>query len=163
MAAGLHRMDDGLMLADMTLPKLLFQAFAAQAGHFGKLFGHAKTLTLMVKIPDTRSGRIGRRWVNKPLSSDDRERLNQGSSLAGDILRGAGASEIFASRPFAAHPGGTAAIGEVVDSRLETAIKGLHVCDASVLPTPWGLPPTLTLICLAKRLASQIASRPATN
>jgi choline dehydrogenase-like flavoprotein len=158
MAAGLHRADDGLMLADMTLPKFLFQAFAAQAGHFGKLLAHRQTLSLMVKIPDTPGGRIGRHWVNKPLAPADRELLNRGTALAGEILRAAGATEVFTSRPFAAHPGGTAAIGAVVDSRLETAIRGLFVCDASVLPSPWGLPPTLTLICLAKRLATQLAA-----
>jgi choline dehydrogenase-like flavoprotein len=45
----------------------------------------------------------------------------------------------------------------VVDSRLETATRGLFVCDASVLPAPWGLPPTLTLLCLAERLAAELA------
>jgi len=159
MVAGLHRLDDGIMLADMTLPKLLFQAFAAQAGHFRTMFSHQQTLTLMVKIPDAPGGRIGRRWVNKPLSAADHELLRRGSALAGEILRAAGATDVVASRPFAAHPGGTVAIGEMVDNRLETAIRGLFVCDASVLPTPWGLPPTLTLICLAKRLASQLAGR----
>lgn len=156
MVGGLHR-DDGLMLADMTLPKALYQAFAAQAGHFGKLLAHRRVLTLMVKIADARSGKLGRRWVNKPLGAGERERLRQGETLAGEILRHAGATEVFASRPFAAHPGGSAAIGEVVDANLETARRGLYVCDASVLPAPWGLPPTLTLVCLAKRLAARLA------
>lgn len=159
MAAGLHRQDDGIMVADMTLPKLLFQAFAAQAGHFRTLFRHRQTLTLMVKIPDAPGGRIGRHWVNKPLTAADHQLLQRGSALAGDILRSAGATEVVSSRPFAAHPGGTLGIGKMVDQRLETAIRGLFVCDASVLPTPWGLPPTLTLICLAKRLAGQLAGR----
>lgn len=156
MAAGLHRLDDGIMLADMTLPKLLFRAFAAQAGHFRQFFRHRQTLTLMVKIPDAPGGRIGRHWVNKPLSAADHELLDRGSALAGEILRTAGARDVVTSRPFAAHPGSTLAIGEMVDNRLETAIRGLFVCDASVLPAPWGLPPTLTLICLAKRLAKHL-------
>jgi choline dehydrogenase-like flavoprotein len=52
-----------------------------------------------------------------------------------------------------AHPGGTAAIGEVVNKNLETRIKGLFVSDASVLPTSPGLPPIVTIVALAKRLS----------
>ena len=32
MAAGLHLPDEGIMLADLTLPRPLFQAFSAQVG-----------------------------------------------------------------------------------------------------------------------------------
>ncbi|MQA23833.1 FAD-dependent oxidoreductase [Rugamonas rivuli] len=48
--------------------------------------------------------------------------------------------------------GGSVRIGEGVDSTLQTGIANLYVCDASVIPQPWGLPPTLTLLCLGKRL-----------
>jgi choline dehydrogenase-like flavoprotein len=30
------------------------------------------------------------------------------------------------------------------------------VCDASVIPGPWGLPPTLTLLALGKRLGGEL-------
>lgn len=53
----------------------------------------------------------------------------------------------------AAHPGGTVKIGEHLDARLSTRIDRLHVCDCSVIPEPWGLPPTLTLVGLGKHLA----------
>lgn len=52
----------------------------------------------------------------------------------------AGAERIYHSRPFAAHPGGSVAIGSHLDVNLATRIPGLYVCDASVLPEPWGLP-----------------------
>ena len=55
------------------------------------------------------------------------------------------------------HPGGTAAIGRVVDKDLQTEIDNLFVCDGSVLPTSAGLPPILTIVALAKRLAKQLA------
>ncbi len=42
-----------------------------------------------------------------------------------------------------AHPGGTAAIGKVVDKNLETSIKGLFIADASVIPQAPGRPPIL--------------------
>jgi choline dehydrogenase-like flavoprotein len=49
-------------------------------------------------------------------------------------------------------------IGDGVDSDLQAAAGGLFVCDASVIPRPWGLPPTLTLLCLGTRLAEHLAS-----
>jgi choline dehydrogenase-like flavoprotein len=44
----------------------------------------------------------------------------------------------------------------VVNTNLETDIKGLFVCDASVFPESTGLPPILTITALAKRLANKI-------
>ena len=35
-------------------------------------------------------------------------------------------------------------------------IGNLYVCDCFVTPEPWGLPPTLTLLSLGKRLAKHI-------
>jgi choline dehydrogenase-like flavoprotein len=55
-----------------------------------------------------------------------------------------------------AHPGGTARIGQVVDENLKTEIENLYVCDTSVIPEPWGLPPVLTCIGLGKRLAKHL-------
>ena len=57
-----------------------------------------------------------------------------------------------------AHPGGTAAIGKVVDNNLQTKVDNLFVCDASVLPVASGLPPILTITALAKRMAKKLAS-----
>ena len=48
-------------------------------------------------------------------------------------------------------------IGHALDADLATATSGLYVCDASVIPEPWGLPPTLTLLCLGWRLGRRLA------
>jgi choline dehydrogenase-like flavoprotein len=56
----------------------------------------------------------------------------------------------------AVHPGGTAKIGDLVDSNLKSRLDNLYVCDCSVIPESSGLPPTLTLIALAKRLAKHL-------
>jgi len=64
------------------------------------------------------------------------------------------------SRQQGAHPGGTAAIGRVVDADLETEVDNLFVCDASVFPETPGLPPIVTIIALAKRLAKKLAGAP---
>ncbi len=157
MAAGIHLKEDGIMLSDLTLPKPLFQAFAAQVGRLDRVLSHATTLTIMVKIRDELGGNIGPNWLNKKLTKADKQKLEKGCLLAEEILNKAGATSIFRSHHFAAHPGGSAKIGETVDKNLQTHINGLYVCDASVIPEAWGLAPSYTLICLAMRLAKHIS------
>ncbi len=60
------------------------------------------------------------------------------------------------SLALAAHPGGTAKIGDVVDANLRTKFDNLYVCDCSVIPQSWGRPPTLTLLALGRRLAKHL-------
>jgi len=49
-------------------------------------------------------------------------------------------------------------IGEIVDANLKTRIDNLYVRDCSVIPEACGLPPTLTLVALGKRLARHLAT-----
>jgi choline dehydrogenase-like flavoprotein len=156
MAAGLYLQHEGIALADMTLPKPMYQAFAAQVGRIDRLRSHAQTLTIMVKIRDDIGGSIGPHWVDKTLTAVDRRKLATGVDMARGILRAAGAKKIFKSWHFAAHPGGSVRIGEGVNGELRTGTANLYVCDASVIPQPWGLPPTLTLLCLGKRLGQSL-------
>jgi choline dehydrogenase-like flavoprotein len=160
MAAGMSLHDDGLSFADLTLPRPMYQAFALQVGRVDRLFAHRRTLSIMVKIRDLAGGGIGPRWVDKTLQPEDRERFRRGTALARRILSQAGARHVFQSWHFAAHPGAALAIGgngpAAVDNELRTATPGLFVCDASVLPAPWGLPPTLTLLALGKRLGRRL-------
>jgi choline dehydrogenase-like flavoprotein len=159
MAAGLHLAADGITLTDLTLPKPMYQAFTAQVGRLDRLFAHRRTLSIMVKIRDGINGRIGPRWINKSLHRAERRQFEQGIAMARDILAASGASHVFKSWHFAAHPGGSVRIGEALDANLEMPTRNLFVCDASVIPQPWGLPPTLTLLCLGQRLGQHLADR----
>lgn len=156
MAAGMHDPETGISLADLTLPRPMYQAFAAQVGRVDRLLAHRRTLTLMVKIRDQVGGSIGPRWADKRLTAGDHALLDRGEEMARAILARAGAHHVFRSWHFAAHPGGSVRIGEGVDADLQTSARGLYVCDASVIPGPWGLPPTLTLLCLGVRLGRHL-------
>ncbi len=124
-----------------------------------KHFRHENFLGIMVKAKDESVGKVTiHEKFHKTPSLKDLKRLNEGAMLAKDILVEAGVKEkdVIFTKPRGAHPGGSAAIGEVVDDNLETMIKNLYVCDASVLPYSCGAPPIVTILALAKRLSKHI-------
>ena len=113
----------------------------------------------MCKITDERSGLVHRNGlISKRLTQQDKDRLKAGAELAKKILTKAGARDIIVTKhPRGAHPGGTAAVGEVVDSELKVkGCEGLYVCDASVFPVTPGLPPILTIVAIAKWLGKRL-------
>jgi len=117
-------------------------------------------LGLMTKTIDDSSGHIYPDGTfSKPVTNKDRGRLNEGSSISKEILikSGADSKSITVSKIQGDHPGGTAAIGRVVDKDLQTNVDNLFVCDGSVLPTSAGMPPILTIAALAKRLVKTLA------
>ena len=63
-------------------------------------------------------------------------------------------------RPFiGTHPSATVRIGDMLNSNLQTEVKGLYVCDASVFPEALDRPTVLTIIALAKRLARHLIDK----
>lgn len=116
-------------------------------------------LSIMVKTADECQGQVyndGSVFKNNTI--EDIRYLAEGVATAGMILEKAGVdpTTIGSTVYRGAHPGGTAPIGKIVDSNLETDIDNLFVCDASVLPISPGKPPILTILALAKRLADYI-------
>ena len=137
MQAGWHAKDEYVMtdLATPNVPKL----------------------SIMVKIKDELGGRITDRGsCRKDLSKGDYRKLSDGFDHAKKILENAGVKRVSKTMVFAAHPGGTAKVGDVVDSNLKTEHDNLYVCDCSVIPEAWGLPPTLTVLGLGKRLSKHL-------
>lgn len=117
-------------------------------------------LGMMIKIKDEPSGKVTPKNVIKTNTAEDVALLAEGSAIAGSILTEAGVDPktLVSTYSRGAHPGGTAAIGDVVDKNLQTKIEGLYVADASVFPEAPGAPPVLTIIALAKRLAKHIVN-----
>ncbi|TFH40248.1 MAG: GMC family oxidoreductase, partial [Chrysiogenales bacterium] len=159
MTAGIHFPEDGIVMTDMAIPTPLDKVFTAQVFRFWRLFETRKTLRIMIKIRDDLSGRItDGGGVRKALTKQDKAKLMKGYDIAKKILKKAGARGIYKTWYLAAHPGGTVKLGEFLDSNLKVKnYENLYVCDCSVIPEPWGLPPALTLICLGKRLAKHLA------
>ncbi len=123
----------------------------------------SRLLGIMTKITDDANGRVSPdESFSKPLTRRDRARLEEGAAIARRILAEAGATGLGQTRIQGAHPGGGAAIGAVVDEEMRTRVPNLRVCDASVFPAAAfpdaaRLPPIVTIVALAKRLAARMA------
>ncbi|MGA1823078.1 MAG: FAD-dependent oxidoreductase [bacterium] len=133
-----------------------------EAGVRGALLPTKRTLGIMIKSADDATGRVYPDGsYSKAVTEKDRARLNEGIEIAKEILIKAGvdSASIVVGNPVGAHPGGTAAVGTIVNSDLQTKIPQLFVCDASVFPRSLGAPPILTIAALAKRLAKNLLSK----
>ena len=122
------------------------------------------TLGVMIKLRDNLSGGIDARGrVSKGLSGDDAARLDRAEQTARRILIAAGCREdsLIRTPMRGTHPSATARIGDVVVSNLQTRMKNLYVCDASVFPEALGRPTVLTIMALARRLAATLLTTPA--
>lgn len=119
-------------------------------------------LSIMVKTADECKGYIDDDGqVYKTNTIQDIRYLAEGVATAGFVLEKVGVdpTTIGSTVYRGAHPGGTAPIGKLVDSNLETEIENLFVCDASVLPISPGKPPILTILALSKRLADYLKNK----
>ena len=164
MSAGVHLEDEGYMMTDMSHPSVTTALFAAGVFRFGQMFSRRRTLQIMVKAKDELGGHLtDSGGVRKILDKNEKQKLLRGYGRAKEILQKAGARSVFKTGYLAAHPGGTVKVGDLLDSDLKTEYDNLYVCDCSVIPEAWGLPPTLTIIGLGKRLAKHLAGESITQ
>lgn len=160
MAAGCNFHEDGYVMTDLALPRCLYWLFTVQVCRFDRLPAHSRSVPIMIKAKDELGGHLTERGgVRKRLSEIERKRLMSGYEKARKILSNAGARNVHKTWYLAVHPGGTVKINDVVDSNLKTEIDNLFVCDCSVIPEAWGLPPSLTLIALGKRLGKHLSGQ----
>ena len=157
MSAGFLDDEEGYVMTDLVWPKLFYWLFTSQVLRFDRLAAHEHTLSIMIKVKDKLGGYLTHRGgARKRLSDSDRKKFKHGYQVAKKILQNAGAHHIYKTWYFAAHPGGTSKINDVVDTNLKTEIDNIYVCDCSVIPESWGLPPALTLLALGKRLVKHL-------
>ena len=147
--------DKGFLISPFIDVPLILRWTMPKSRHL-RGYRHRNLIGIMTKIKDDSQGVVmeNERFYKIPTANDYRK-LNEGAGIAKKILLEAGVKkqDIFTTKPRGAHPGGTAAIGEVVDTNLKTDIDNLFVCDASVLPVSGGAPPIVTIVALAKRLS----------
>ncbi len=145
-----------LLLSYCTTSKILR---FIESGLKGFLKPTKRLIGIMTLINDEANGVVYENGsVSKPLTPQDRKRIQDGTSIAKKILVKAGADEksIFSSYLSGSHFCGTAAIGRVVGKDLQTKIKGLYVCDASIFPQSPGRCPMLAVVSIAKWLGKRI-------
>lgn len=116
----------------------------------------AKLAGMFIKLCDEPTGEIRQDGsFHKALTPGDEARMARGIARARAVMVHAGVrpETIAVAKGIGGHPGGTAAMGRVVGTDLQTAVEHLYICDNSILPVSGGIPPVLTLIALAKRFA----------
>ncbi len=161
--------SDGLVILPVFPGWFLFTGLAAVMGPkaWSKIMNFRNYTGIMVKIRDDAEGEIYKKFrkgipnFSKPITHQDRMRLDKGYDIIKKIFQKAGADESSMLRlnPLGAHPSSTCSVGKVVDTDLQTRIPNLYCCDASVTPSALGTPVVWTVVSLGKRLAKHLNER----
>ena len=152
-------LEDGTSLQDANVHKLPFNMFMAATLRPLRMFSYPEHIGIMVKAHDAVGGSLsddGR--YHKELDSAVLNRLKRGEEAAHQILQRAGAKKIFKAPMMTGGALGTIHLSDDVDLNLQTSVRGLHVCDGSLIPHNGRVAPTLTLVCLARYLAGKLAA-----
>jgi len=156
-----ENLEGGYMLSTLLDPWLLYPLINTLKGPKYTLTWPRwnNTLGVMIKLKDEISGGVfpnGK--ISKPMTENDRPRMQAAEEVCRKILIEAGAKprSIFTTPLRGTHPSGTVRMGTMVDEDLQAEVKGLYVCDASVFPEALGRPTVLTIIGLGKRLAKKL-------
>lgn len=119
-----------------------------------------RMMGMFIKVADDRVGTVDARGrMTKPLTDEDKKKSREATDLAIAVMTQAGVAphSIRVVPAIGGHPGGTAAIGEVVDDDFKVrGVKNLHLCDASVFPKSPGRPPTLIILALGRHLVRNV-------
>ena len=156
MTVGDNFVDEGYLMTDMTMPQSQYRTSTVRRPT--QVARGKSALVMMIKVKDGLGGALDDEGGGKKTipESDIKKIYDPGYQRAVEILKKAGAEDIIRGGMSGGHPGGTAKIDDVVDANLQTKYQNLYVCDCSVIPEAWGLPPVLTLVALGKRLVKHI-------
>lgn len=117
-------------------------------------------VSLMIKLADTNVGTLSGKTIDKTLTIQDHEKLEEAGALCVEILGRLGVKkgEIFLGTINAGHPGGMLPLtSEDARSMHPSRLPhNLYVADASLFPGSLGNPPILTIMAMAKRIAKVI-------
>ena len=120
-------------------------------------------ISLMVKMSDDSTGDVKERKIEKPLTQDDRDRLAAGTEKCMEILNrmGVPGEDVFFGTLNAGHPGGMLPLNEkTVATMHDPALpENLYIADATIMPRSAGMPPILTIMAMALRVADRIVAK----
>ena len=151
----------GVRMGTLIDPKLMTLISLGKTGlrHITKARMYDHMVGILIKIKDAPGGWVDEAGnVSKALTTEDHEKLKMGKTIASEILLAAKCdpASIVASPVRGAHPSGTCGIGTVLNTHLETEIKDLFVCDASVFPEALDRPTVITIVSFGKRLVDHL-------
>ena len=151
----------GVLYSTLIDPWLMYPIIMAAKGPLYPLtWGRwGNTLGVMIKLKDEISGSFDPRGrISKGTTDADRRRFAAAEDVARKILLRAGCDpkRMITTPMRGTHPSATVRIGDALTPNLETPVRGLYVCDASVFPEALARPTVLTIIALAKRLAQHL-------
>jgi choline dehydrogenase-like flavoprotein len=150
-------LEDGIVLKDANVHKLPYLMFMLQYMQIRRMFAYPEHLGITVMAHDEVGGGLSAEGrYHKPLDAAVFDKLARGEKAARAILERAGAVDVFKAPMFSGGALGTLRVGSDVDARLETSVRGLYVCDGSLIPENGRVAPTLTLLCLAKYLSDTL-------
>ncbi len=122
-----------------------------------------------VAVRDEATGTIalnskGRLTIQKDLTDQDKSRSQDGLSIIREVLSAAGAKEVIEGDiHFGLHLMGGARMGVSADDSVvdpEFKVHGMDnvmVCDSSLFPNAPGINPSLTIMAMAHKLATQLS------
>ncbi len=162
MSVGWHDEERKVIFCSLLSPFPAWQLQFVQDEHFkglANLHRYGKALGVFSKVSDDGVGRVLPNGnLSKTFTEDDMKRFAYSREVNTRILVKAGCdqNDIHHSGFILGHPSGTVKVGQLLDSNLETSVKNLYCCDASIMPEAPGRPPVLTIVVMAKRLARRL-------
>lgn len=116
--------------------------------------------SIMIKLADEEIGSVSPRRIDKSMSPLDDSRMADAVALSSEILEkiGVPAEKQFLGTLNAGHPGGMLPLTSAEKDSLHNPSlpENLYVADATILPGSMGNPPILTIMALAKKIATLI-------
>ncbi|MBQ7993729.1 MAG: hypothetical protein IJ252_11945 [Solobacterium sp.] len=116
--------------------------------------------SMMIRLADEEKGSVSPKKIGKRMSEKDTENMAKAEKVCAEILYRLGVpyEKQFRGTLNAGHPGGTFPLTEnEKDSMHNPSLpQNVYVADATLIPKAMGNPPILTIMALAKRVASVI-------
>ena len=113
---------------------------------------------IMIKLADSETGRVTEAGMEKALTAKDKITLQKAVLQCREILSRLGVPEdqMVLGTLNGGHPGGMLPLTAAEKDTLHSPLlpENLYVADATILPKAPGFPPLLTIMALAKKMAS---------